>query len=64
MSKEVRIGVIGMGNIGRTHIANLLNVSVSRAKLTAVVTRQDHDIPSGVKGLRISMRCLLQILQM
>jgi hypothetical protein len=37
MKKVVRIGIVGLGNIGRVHARHLLEGKVPRAKLTAVV---------------------------
>ncbi|MAH12165.1 MAG: oxidoreductase, partial [Verrucomicrobia bacterium] len=33
---KVRIGIIGLGNIGQVHVNNLLKGKVPRAELTAV----------------------------
>jgi predicted dehydrogenase len=38
--RKVRIGIVGLGNIGRFHASNLLEGKIRNAELTAVCTRQ------------------------
>ncbi len=45
---DVRFGIVGYGNIGRAHAATLAGGEVDRARLTAVVTRGDAEVPAGV----------------
>ena len=45
---EVRFGVVGYGNIGRTHVATLTGGAVERARVTGVVTASDSPLPAGV----------------
>ncbi len=44
---DVRFGIVGHGNIGRTHAATLESGDVERARLTAVVSRGDERLPDG-----------------
>ncbi len=49
---EVRFGVVGFGNIGRTHVQTLVSGAVGRARATAVVSRQPAELPEGVLGFQ------------
>jgi predicted dehydrogenase len=52
--KTVRIGIIGMGNIGRHHADYLLAGKVNRCELTAVCSTSPHKLETyKAKGLRI-----------
>jgi predicted dehydrogenase len=42
---KVRLGVIGLGNIGRFHASCLLEGNVGRAELTAVCSRRPQPLP-------------------
>jgi len=48
----VRLGIIGMGNIGKYHADYLLNGKVNRAQLTAVADAMAPLDPWAAKGLR------------
>ncbi len=46
---EVRFAVVGYGNIGRAHVTTLAGGAVERARLSAVVTRDEAaELPAGV----------------
>ncbi len=45
---EVRFGVVGYGNIGRTHVDTLLAGEVKRGRVTAVVAGDKTELPAGV----------------
>ena len=50
---EVRIGVIGLGNIGQVHVGNLMDGKVPRGKLTAVGDAIADKLPDyEAKGLK------------
>jgi len=50
---EVRIGIIGLGNIGQVHVGNLMDGKVSRGKLTAVGDAIADKLPDyEAKGLK------------
>src|SRR5438093_13462442 len=50
----VRIGIVGMGNIGKHHADYLLAGKVPRGELTAVCSTSPHKLePYRAKGLRI-----------
>ena len=42
---EVRLGILGLGNIGRYHASYLLDGKVPRARLTAVCTSRPGQVP-------------------
>lgn len=42
MSEQVRLGVIGLGNIAQQHIENVVNGHVADCKVTAVCSRSGH----------------------
>ena len=44
----LRFGIVGYGNIGRTHAQTLSAGAVARANLTAVATQSDDELPAGV----------------
>ena len=44
----MRFGIVGYGNIGRTHARTLVSGDVKRARLTTVVTGSDETLPGGV----------------
>ena len=51
---KVRIGIIGMGNIGRFHAGYLLEGKVSRAELVAVCSTSPHKLDDyKAKGLKV-----------
>ena len=51
---SVRLGIVGMGNIGRHHADCLLAAKVHRCELTAVCSTSPHKLePYRAKGLRI-----------
>lgn len=51
---NVRIGIIGMGNIGRFHAAYLLDGKVSRAELSAVCSTSPHKLKEfEEKGVKV-----------
>ena len=51
---EVRVGIIGMGNIGRHHAGYLLESKVNRARLTAVASPATHKLADfAEKGVRV-----------
>jgi predicted dehydrogenase len=41
---QVRLGVIGLGNIGLQHLANVSSGAVSNCRITAVCSRQPHPV--------------------
>ena len=43
---NVRLGIIGMGNMGRHHAAYLLDGKVSRGELTAVCSTSPQKLDS------------------
>ncbi len=45
---NVRFAVVGFGNIGRTHAETLAQGAVKRASVTAVVARDDVELPQGM----------------
>lgn len=48
---KVRLGIVGLGNIGRFHAQAVLAGRVTRCELTAVCTRQEHpDLPATFGG--------------
>ena len=50
---EVRIGIIGLGNIGQVHVGNLMDGKVPRGKLTAVGDAIADKLPDyEAKGLK------------
>lgn len=50
---KVRIGIIGLGNIGQVHVNNLLGGKVPRAELTAVADAFADKLPEfAAKGLK------------
>ncbi len=50
---KVRIGIIGLGNIGQVHVNNLLEGKVPRAELTAVADAFADKLPDyAAKGLK------------
>ena len=50
---EVRIGIIGLGNIGQVHVGNLMDGKVPRGKLTAVGDAMADKLPDyEAKGLK------------
>ncbi|MGI9322290.1 MAG: Gfo/Idh/MocA family protein [Pseudomonadales bacterium] len=49
LGSELCFGVVGYGNIGRTHVATLASGAVKRARVSSVVARGDADLPDGVK---------------
>ena len=50
---EVRIGIIGLGNIGQVHVGNLMDGKVPRGKLTAVGDAIPDKLPDyEAKGLK------------
>ena len=50
---EVRIGIIGLGNIGQVHVGNLMDGKVPRGKLTAVGDAIADKLPDyKAKGLK------------
>ena len=50
---EVRIGIIGLGNIGQVHVGNLMDGKVPRGKLTAVGDAIADKLPNyEAKGLK------------
>ena len=50
---EVRIGIIGLGNIGQVHVGNLMDGEVPRGKLTAVGDAIADKLPDyEAKGLK------------
>lgn len=44
MDKAIRLGIVGLGNIGLQHIKNVLSGEVPRCQLTAVSSRSLHPI--------------------
>lgn len=51
LSNKVRLGIIGLGNIGRFHAQAVLAGRVPRCELTAVCTRQERpDLPAAFEG--------------
>src|SRR6266567_5083883 len=51
---KVRLGIIGMGNIGKHHAGYLLEGGVQRCELVAVCSTSPHKLePYKAKGLRI-----------
>jgi predicted dehydrogenase len=51
MSNEVRLGVVGLGNIGLQHIKHVQNGAVERCRVTAVSSRQPHAIAEEVGAI-------------
>ena len=49
MTRPLRFAIVGLGNIGRTHLATLRSEAVSGAEVTAVVSSSDADLPAGVR---------------
>lgn len=45
---QVRFGVVGYGNIGRTHVATLSGDRVPRADVAAIVARAGTEVPAGI----------------
>ena len=46
---SVRFGVVGYGNIGRTHVDTLLSDAVPEGTVAAVVSRSPVELPAGVR---------------
>lgn len=51
---EVRLGVIGLGNIGLQHLATLRSGEISACRVTAISTRSDHPITGDVDARHFS----------
>jgi predicted dehydrogenase len=50
MSNEVRLGVVGLGNIGLQHINNVMRGLVPRCHITAVCSRNLHPIANEISA--------------
>jgi len=51
MSKTIRFGIVGLGNIGKVHCANFASNKISRSVLAAVtdIVPPKFDLPAGTK---------------
>ena len=48
MDTELRLGVVGLGNIGRQHIQHIQAGSVQRCRVTALASRQPSELAASV----------------